>query len=168
MLSFIGYLVTCWIAADFISGIFHWLEDRYARNHWPIIGKYIATPNELHHKQPSAFLVGGYWRRNWTTLAVALPSFVMLFPNKWCLIFLMASQANEIHAWAHQRCGRWVRVLQTTGILQSPREHGLHHQSPYAVRYCPLSNWLNPILDEIKFWQMLEWVILKATGLQVK
>lgn len=164
MLYFTGYLVTCWIAADFLSGVFHWLEDRYARESWPIIGKYIAAPNELHHRQPSAFLAGSYWKRNWTTLAATLPFFVLLFPGKWCLVLLFASQANEIHAWAHQRCGGWVRVFQSTGILQSSREHGLHHHSPYAVRYCVMSDWLNPILDELKFWRFLEKLIEFATG----
>lgn len=167
MIYFLGYLMTCWLAADFISGFYHWLEDRYAKDDWPIIGKFVAKPNKLHHSAPSAFLVGSYWTRNWTTFAVALPAFAMIFPNKWCLIFAMVSQANEVHAWAHQKCNRWIRVIQSTGILQSPREHGLHHHSPFEVRYCVMSNWLNPILDEFGFWRFAEWCLGKTIGIKV-
>lgn len=166
MLYFIGYLVTCWIAADFLSGIFHWLEDRYAREDWPLIGAYIAKPNQLHHAQPSAFLAGSYWVRNWTTIAAAAPFFVLTIESKWCLIFALASQANEIHAWSHQRCGRLIRILQSTGLLCSPRSHGLHHKAPFEVSYCVMSNWLNPILDEVQFWRCGEMLIQNLTGIR--
>ncbi len=54
MFETIGYLLICWLAADFMSGFWHWLEDRYFDTEWPIIGKYIAKPNRLHHDQPIA------------------------------------------------------------------------------------------------------------------
>lgn len=166
MIYFVGYLITCWIAADFLSGFYHWLEDRYAKDDWPIIGKHIAKPNKFHHQVPSAFLASSYWTRNWTTFAVALPVFAMTFPNKWCLIFAMVSQANEVHAWTHQKCNRLIRAAQSTGILQSPREHGLHHRTPFDCRYCAMSNWLNPFLDESGFWLLLEFIVEKTTGIK--
>lgn len=156
-MGIVTHILTAWLIADFLSGFWHWIEDRYFDESWPIIGKYIAKPNTLHHAQPSAFLANDYWTRNWTTI---LPAAVacLLFPS-WWLVFLFVSQANEIHAWAHQRCSSWVRALQETGILQSPRHHGEHHRSPFDVKYCVMSDWLNPILDYFQVWRWMEYFI---------
>lgn len=162
--NFVGYLVICWVAADFLSGVIHWAEDRYANENWPIIGKFVAKPNQLHHAAPFAFLAGSYWHRNWTTIVLAMPFFFISLPSKWAFIFLVASQGNEIHAWSHQRCNAIIRTFQATGMLQSPREHGSHHRAPFDVRYCVLSNWLNPILDGIGFWSAIEFAIARIIG----
>jgi hypothetical protein len=148
-------MLACWLIADFLSGFWHWMEDRYFREEWPLIGKYIAKPNVLHHAQPNAFLAGNYWTRNWTTIVPAAIAFA-IHPS-W--VFVFVSQANEIHAWAHQRCNNFIRMLQDIGLLQSPRHHGDHHRSPFEVKYCVMSDWLNPILDYIQFWRWLELLI---------
>lgn len=152
----LGYLISCWLLADFLSGLIHWWEDRYARTEWFLIGDLVAKPNELHHTEPNAFLKGSYWHRNWTTVLAAFPFFAFTFPTIWCLVPLFASQANEIHGWSHQRCNWLIRAIQATGILQSPREHSAHHKAPYDCRYCVMSNWLNPFLDTFRFWTLLE------------
>lgn len=152
MVDVITQLLVCWLIADFLSGFWHWIEDRYFEEEWPIIGKYLAKPNKLHHAQPAAFLQGSYFQRNWTTILPAAIAFC-LYPS-W--VFVFVSQANEIHAWAHQRCNNFIRALQETGILQSPRHHGEHHRSPFEVKYCVMSDWLNPILDYFQVWRMLE------------
>ncbi len=66
----VGILVA-WLIADFLSGFWHWIEDRYFDERWPIIGHYIAKPNTLHHAQPTAFLKQSYLSRNWTTILPA-------------------------------------------------------------------------------------------------
>ncbi len=152
---FLTELLVAWLLADFLSGFWHWIEDRYFEEKWPIIGKYIAKPNSLHHAQPAAFLKGDYWTRNWTTILPAAIAFA-IYPS-W--VFVFASQANEVHAWAHQKCSPFIRALQETGLLQSPRHHGEHHRSPFEVRYCVITDWLNPVLDYFQFWRWLEWVI---------
>jgi ubiquitin-conjugating enzyme E2 variant len=159
MFAWIGYLIACWIAADFMSGLCHWLEDRYFREEWPIIGRFIAKPNQLHHDQPSAFLRQGYISRNWTTILPAFGAFVLV-PNLWP-IWLFVSQANEVHAWAHQRCSSGIRMLQETGFLQSAKHHGEHHRSPFDVKYCVMTNWLNPILDGLRVWGCFECLLSK-------
>jgi hypothetical protein len=147
-------LVSAWLLADFISGFWHWLEDRYFEESWPIIGKYIAKPNQLHHAQPLEFLNGGYWQRNYTAIIPAAVAFA-LYPS-W--VFVFVSQANEIHAWAHSKgkVSGWVAAIQETGFFQSPRHHGEHHRSPFDCKYCVMSDWLNPILDYVRFWPTLE------------
>jgi hypothetical protein len=168
MISFVGYLVICWIVADFISGFFHWLEDRYISDDLPILGNYIGKPNSQHHLFPSKFLENSYIGKNLITMCLALPVFVLLLPSKWSLIFLILSQANEIHSWSHQKCNIFIRTFQQTGILQSPKEHGTHHKAPFDVRYCVISNWVNPILDNLKFWSGLEFIIEKTLRIKTK
>jgi ubiquitin-conjugating enzyme E2 variant len=170
MVSVIGYLLACYLLADLIAGFWHWLEDRYFDVTWPVIGKYIAKPNELHHEQPSAFLFQSYWSRNWTTILPAAIAFCLTVPSPICMVFVFVSQANEIHAWAHSKgkVSWWVAVLQETGLLQSPLHHGHHHRSPFEVKYCVMSDWLNPILDHFQVWRAMEWLVEKTTGLKPK
>ena len=167
MFWWLGYLIACWLAADFLSGFWHWWEDRYANESWPLIGKWIAKPNQLHHDQPLAFLDQGYWSRNWTTIIPAAVAVALTLPNPICLVFVFVYQANEIHAWAHSKgkISTWVITLQEVGFFQSPRHHGAHHCSPFATKYCVMSNWLNPILDRMQLWRSLEWLVLKTTGI---
>lgn len=148
------------LAADFVTGFVHWAEENYGSVRWPILGKYIIAPNRVHHAEPRKFLEGGYWRRNWTTIAPAAAALLMLllcgglstFSAATCFF---ASQANEIHAWAHQKCSPPIRLLQET-ILQGPAHHSRHHQAPYDRRYCVITPFLNPLLDAAGFWSRLE------------
>jgi len=168
----VGYLFTAYLMADLVTGIFHWWEDRYAQTSWPVIGAWIAEPNELHHRSPTAFLAGGYWKRNWSTLLPTLTAACVCFIAGlawWALVFLFASQANEIHALAHRfgKVGPVVKLFQDASIIQSPRHHAEHHRSPHQVRYCVMSPVLNPFLDALKVWQGLE-RLLAAGGFRTK
>ncbi len=167
MLEWILTIIVAWLVADFLSGLWHWIEDRYFDTQWPLIGEYIAKPNELHHAQPAAFLNQGYWRRNWTTIVPASTALAIALPMRapwWlCLAFVFVSQANEIHAWAHRRVTRRViRGLQEFGVLQSVRHHMLHHKDPFSTRYCVMSDWLNPVLDRLLFWRGCEWLLARV------
>mgnify|MGYP002780090151 CR=1 FL=1 len=145
MAAWFGYVLICYLAADLLSGFWHWWEDRYASESWPIIGRYIAKPNQLHHDQPLAFLNQSYWNRNYTTI---LPA--------------------AVHAWAHSK-GRvtWlIAVLQDVGLFQSPRHHAVHHIHPFAKKYCVMTDWLNPILDELQVWRLLEWMVYTVTRIE--
>ncbi|MDZ4852446.1 MAG: fatty acid desaturase CarF family protein [Pirellulaceae bacterium] len=170
MFEALGYLLTCWLAADFMSGFWHWLEDRYFDTRWPLIGKYIAKPNQLHHKMPIEFTRGNYWHRNYTAIlpAIVAATLASCFGN-WslALVCIMVSQANEIHAWAHQRCNSLVRMLQETGVIQSPDHHHGHHRDPFEIKYCVMTNWLNPILDAFQFWRTAEYA-LALIGIPVR
>lgn len=154
----VGFVLLSWLAADFVAGIFHWWEDNYAVEDWPMVGTLIAGPNALHHADPVNFTKGSYWERNWTTIVpaavVGVPT-VVFFPSTW-LFFVFISQANEVHCWSHQKCNRLIRALQSTGIVASPEHHAKHHREPFDKRYCVMSNILNPILDLVGFWNSIE------------
>jgi ubiquitin-conjugating enzyme E2 variant len=173
LVSWVGFVILSWLAADFVSGFFHWLEDRYFDKDWPIVGKYIATPNQEHHARPQAFLSGSYWYRNWTTIVPALAGLAvcLLVPSLHCgwLTCLFLTQANELHAWSHQHghLTKPIVLIQETGVVQSCRHHAEHHRSPHEVRYCVMSNWLNPFLDCVGFWYACERV-LACVGIRVR
>jgi plasmanylethanolamine desaturase len=167
-------LVGVILLVDFLSGLFHWLEDAYGDETWPITGKLITQPNILHHHDPryftryswlysarvllgmgalivgSAYLVGGL---NWVTVAVVL----------------IGINANEVHKWAHRtraENGRLITWLQQVGLLQSPLHHARHHTDPKNTHYCVLTNYWNPLLERVGLWTRLEWLIDRLFGVQ--
>lgn len=166
----VGQVFVCWLIADFISGFFHWWEDRYAREEWPVLGTQISIPNQLHHKFPLECTKNSYWHRNYTTiLPTCLGGLVMLMffsLGWWLLTFIFLSQSNEFHVWTHTKKNKLIRVLQETGLLISPRQHMQHHKSPFRRCYCSVSCILNPILDAVRFWDGLEWLIYRCSGIQ--
>lgn len=159
---YVIYLVSALLLAELLSGIFHWWEDRYGNPDWPIIGKYIIQPNITHHENPTLFCKNSYWNRNYTTIVPSLIiSLICYYFSLYFLsiCFLFVSQSNEIHAWSHIRCNKFIRFLQRYGIVQSPRQHSIHHKKPYDKYYCVLTNYLNPVLNYVKFWDRLEYCI---------
>lgn len=162
MFSAIGIMLAAWLLADFISGLFHWFEDRYIAADTPLLGPLVGAPNDLHHREPQAFLRHGYWRRNWTTIAAGSGGLVVAWlvgaPPVVLLACVFVTQANEVHAWAHSRgkVGRLVDLLQQTGVIQSPRQHATHHRGDHRRGYCVMSDWLNPPLDACGFWRRLD------------
>jgi ubiquitin-conjugating enzyme E2 variant len=83
------------------------------------------------------------------------------------LFVALSVNANEIHKWSHRtrkENGRLISALQDWHILQTPRHHGLHHADPKNTYYCPIFNFVNPVLERIAFWSRLEAVIERLTG----
>lgn len=161
-LTVLLYAAAIWLLGDFLSGVVHWWEDRYGDPEWPVIGPLVVAPNIEHHTDQLAFTRGGYWRRNWTaivpaTLAAAGAAWAGWWILAWALV--VVGQANEIHAWSHQRCSRIIRGLQLLGILQSPMQHAEHHRQPFDRNYCTVSDLLNPVLSAVGWWPAVEFVI---------
>lgn len=164
-----------WILADFITGMIHWWEDTYGNPNWPIIGKYIVVPNLDHHRNPRSLLKGTYWNRINTSFYAASVVAVILWMcgyNSWqldlCLFF--SCQGNEIHAIAHRsdkENGKFIKILQKLGIIQSRHSHGWHHRAPYETNFCVMTEFLNPILNRIHFWERIEFIILKVFKIKV-
>lgn len=163
------YLVLAILVADLLTGIFHWWEDRYGNPDWPIIGKYIIQPNIRHHKDPMSFCKGNYWTRNWTTIIPSLLlSFIFYLMGYYffSLVFVFASQSNEIHCWEHTKTNRLIRLLQNYNILQNKKTHALHHKRPYDTNYCVMTMVVNPVLNQIYFWYWLETIMYYITGIK--
>ena len=162
------------LVADFVSGLFHWLEDAYGREEWPITGRLVSKPNVLHHHEPRYFT-----RHSWFYSArLLLIAGVLVLVVSWLLgvlswhvwlVVLLGVNANEIHKWAHRtptENGPVISVLQRIRLIQTPHHHASHHTDPKNSHYCVLTDFLNPLLDGIRLWAALEWIIRKVFGMR--
>jgi len=171
----IGTIIVCALIADFITGFFHWFEDSYITLKTPVLGPLVGQHNVEHHQHPSWIgSMSTLISRNLQTVAmasVATVVYFLFFQIFWpvVLILVFAAFGNEVHTWTHQPRSKricLVKLLQDMCIVQTPTHHSKHHKEPYDRRYCTLTNWVNPVLDESRFWRFLEWMILKITGKQ--
>ena len=159
-------LVTILIT-DFISGLFHWLEDAYGRPDWPVIGWLITQPNILHHHDPRHFTRHGWFHSSWLLLCIVACVLVVawllgaLTWHVW-LFAVLGANANQIHKWAHQspaENGPLIVFLQRIRLIQTPHHHAGHHTDPKNSHYCVLTNFLNPVLDSIRLWDAFEGIV---------
>ena len=84
------------------------------------------------------------------------------------LIVILGVNANEFHKWAHRgkaANGRFITFLQTIGILQSPAHHAKHHRGQKNRYYCSLTNYLNPVLEVVRFWLAMEFIAGRLLGI---
>lgn len=158
-----GQLVLGWLIADLLSGVGHWWEDRVGRADLPLVGPAVIAPNRRHHIEPLAFLESGVVERNlalWVLVGIVSGLWAWLggFSPMWAAATIGGLAVNEVHAWAHRPAAApgFVRVLQQTGLLQSPPHHAAHHRGDHDRRYCILTDWLNPVLDALRVWARLE------------
>lgn len=155
----IALILLAIISAELVGGLFHWWEDRYGNPDWPILGKMIIQPNIEHHRNPSGMCQQTYWFRNRDTIFVCLIG-ALFFHSLPALVFwALLSQMNEFHNWTHKKSCPYVRFFQQWGILQSPKHHKIHHEKPFDKNYCVMTNYMNPLLAKLKFWDRLEWLI---------
>lgn len=169
--------IFAWILADFISGIVHWAQDRLLIEPKSRFLKSVQADNELHHDRPAAMLSFTPLENINTSVIVAWPLALLLFiigapPVIWLAVFF-ASFGNLVHRFAHlprAKLPRIIKVLQSTGVFISVAHHAKHHFDEMGVigrmstsrRYCPMTNWLNPILDRFGFFNFLETVFRRG------
>ncbi len=158
--------------ADFVAGLVHWAEDTYFDADTPIIGSRVIVPNIVHHHVPRYFTRLSWWESSADLVLAGLVLFAIAWPLglvSWqLLLFIGVSiNANEIHKMAHRtraENGWFLSKLQDWHILQTPRHHGLHHADPKNTFYCPVTNYVNPLLEKVQFWPRLESLIALRTG----
>jgi hypothetical protein len=168
----IAQVLAVWIITDFLSGVFHWLEDAYGDPAWPIVGRHVTKPNILHHYVPRAFVANSWFVSSRLLLAictvvVAVTVAAGVFNWLIALSAALAVNANEIHKWSHRsrrENGPVVTMLQRLRLIQSPSHHQQHHQHGKDSHYCVLTEFLNPVLDGLGFWRGAERVIRRVFG----
>jgi hypothetical protein len=153
------------LLADFISGVFHWLEDSFWSPETFILGKWIVVANLAHHKNGQDFIQKNYLESSWDLLLLGI-TIVSIAYSLNCLTWeitlfaVIIANANQIHKWAHitrpQNKPYLINLLQKCYVLQRTQHHGQHHRSPNNSHYCIITNALNPILDKTHFWRGLE------------
>jgi len=162
-------IIAVWLVTDFLSGVFHWLEDAYGNPSWPIIGRHVTKPNILHHYAPRAFVTNSWFLSSRLLLAIcagltALTLALGVFNWMIALSMVLGLNANQVHKWSHRsrrENGPVVRLLQRLHLIQSPSHHHRHHVLGKDSHYCVLTDFLNPILDGVGFWRGLERLIAR-------
>jgi plasmanylethanolamine desaturase len=85
------------------------------------------------------------------------------------LFAVISANANQIHKWAHSaphENGCLVTLLQKRKLLQTQRHHARHHSGQQNSHYCSVTNFLNPILEELVFWSLPERFNARLLGLK--
>jgi ubiquitin-conjugating enzyme E2 variant len=176
ILSFFGY-----VAADFISGLVHWIGDTWGNPSMPIVGQYFIRPFREHHVDQTAITRHPFTETNGAncleTMVILLPTVAFLSASASPLVlgfhvfaFAMTMGVfgtNQFHKWSHlpvERQPKIIKALQKVGLILAPKHHAKHHAAPHDTYYCITVGWLNPILAKIKFFKGMEWLITKITG----
>jgi hypothetical protein len=165
------------VAADFISGFVHWLADTWGTPEWPIIGKALIRPFREHHVDQKEITRHDFIETNGNNCFISIPTAAgaALLPEGTVWFFCAALTftmclaifgTNQFHKWAHLDAPpRYVRALQRASLILPPDHHAVHHTPPYAKYYCITVGWLNEALFRLRFFQTLEKIVTRVTGL---
>jgi hypothetical protein len=167
------------LAADFISGLVHWLADTWGRTDMPIVGATLLRPFREHHVDPEAITRHDFIETNGNNclisvlplaLALLLPQgpqhdFDLFFTTFLGSCALWVFGTNQFHKWAHMKrpplLARWLQKLH---LILPVEHHAIHHTAPFDQYYCITVGWLNRPLQLIRFFRGLEYVVTWATG----
>jgi hypothetical protein len=158
----IGYLL-----ADFIMGIYHWIKDTYFSPTTAIIGAALIKGSRLHHTEPRQIIHARdgklFFDSAWSTAIWMGPLIIMHGMTPLLSSLYLTICINDIaHKYAHMTDKERPIIptmLQKFRVLQSYEEHHQHHISPHEINYCPITPYLNGVLEKINFWRSLELVI---------
>ena len=167
-------IISGYLMADFMVGIYHWIKDTYFCPFTPIIGKTLIWGSRLHHVRPRHVLEFTDWElfigsAKWTSFWMIPYMFgygIGLFNIS---LFLTISLNDVVHKYAHMFDNErpaWATYLQNIYIFQSHDEHHQHHTHPHEINYCPISPYVNMVLEKVNFWRNLESVIESVTGIK--
>lgn len=163
----VASLLLALLAADFISGVVHFLADNFGSPETPIVGRLFIFPFREHHADPLAITRHSFLETNGASCLVSLPALgVTLWATDaerdallrfWLFCFFVAILAtNQVHKWAHMaNPPRTVRLLQSSRLILSPRSHAIHHTAPHDRYYCITTGWLNYPLSWARFFPWL-------------
>jgi ubiquitin-conjugating enzyme E2 variant len=164
-----------WIASDLVSGVAHWLCDRYGDERTPVIGPLVIAPFREHHVDPQILARKDFFdaaaSNAWLALTVLVPWLAFGPEPQGASATFLAGFAvslgagvfltNTFHQWAHQesppRAARWLQALR---IAIKPERHARHHASGDAA-YCVTTGFCNPALDRWRVFERIE----RATAL---
>lgn len=158
-----------WLLADTLSGVAHWAQDRVLQRSESKFWNSVIDDNVLHHTKPAAMTQFSFFENIRVSATALWPLTLVLYligsPTMIWLAILFLSFANGVHWFAHQRkVNRYVKLLQRIGIFSSFNHHMAHHSSrrgliereEASIKFCVMTDWMNPILDGIGIFQSLD------------
>lgn len=171
-LSVMAQALLIYLAVDLIAGVFHWAEDTLGKPTSPIWGPAFVAPNVIHHDKPNEMNKIHWFRNNLPVyvaalviLGVAWAMDTLVWQVWWfCFVGLFSQQS---HRWSHtprKALPAPVLYLQRMRILQDGKHHWKHHRGDHSTHYCVVTPWVNPVLDRIGFWRVMERIFVPIFG----
>lgn len=172
-------ILGAWLLADFLSGIIHWIEDKRLNPSRIAFLDRVRIDNDLHHFRPSSILRFTWLENIGASAMLTLPLSLCLYaihaPKVLWLAIFFSTFGNLTHRFAHipqLKRNRLLKFIQRTGFFISYEQHLRHHfnskgrvsKRDASITYCTMTGWLNPILDKIKFFNLLDWIYKRMTG----
>ena len=142
MIAAILEITLAYIAADFLSGMYHLVTDRG----WNIPSQLSQFNN--HHERPWTMTF------DWEPLLAGLP---MILAGWWLSIAFLVwlgvflSLAQVPHYYAHHPAPRWIVFLQEADLILPVELHAAHHEPPHNKDFCVLSGWTNGLINAIEW-----------------
>ena len=169
---FVPIFLSCFmafLAADFASGMLHFLCDNFGSEKTFLIGKNFIQPFRQHHDDPVDITRHGFFETNANNCLICLPVLIPLYfflPLNtiflagaglffwFFLIWIFAT--NQFHKWSHQATpSSLVKFLQKTHLILPIDHHQIHHTPPHDKYYCITNGWLNSFLTKIGFFDAI-------------
>ena len=164
-------MVFAYLAADFLSGLVHFLADNFGSYETPVIGPGFIDAFREHHVDPKGITTHDFVDTNGNNSLVAIPFMLLVLlavpmeTTFWgyllgaFALFLCVATflTNQFHKWAHMEeppaAAAW---LQKRGLILNAEHHDIHHESPYDTYYCITAGFWNPLLDRLRFFERAE------------
>lgn len=167
-----GGAVAGYLLADLLSGIVHCVLDNISSKDFlsePLFPEKLSSFSFLeevaltaqgHHPFPKQITKSSYWYSTWDSYLLMLPILAMGVASSYYgydtgaymlgITAFLVPQANYTHALAHGKSAKnsFVKFLQKTGIILSPKEHNIHHKNT-DLNYCSLSGHMNWLLNPV-------------------
>ena len=164
---FIASAACAFFCSDFLSGIVHWVFDRYGTENIPVLGPGIIKSFRDHHTNPQGICGHNFIETNGDTSIACLPLLavgLLLDPTHqlfWvCLLFntsIGGFLTNQFHSWAHEENPPKTAIfLQKIGLILDPKHHKKHHSGEFDSNYCITNGKMNPILERTRILQRFE------------
>jgi ubiquitin-conjugating enzyme E2 variant len=167
------------VAADFTSGIVHWLADTWGSVDLPFVGPALIRPFREHHVDPEAITRHDFIETNGNNCFICIPPVTLTAAlvsfDSWQGVFggvvvfslcLWIFCTNQFHKWSHSDDPpRVVVALQRLSLVLPRDHHAVHHGAPFATYYCITVGWLNEPLHRLGFFRGLERMVSALTGL---
>jgi hypothetical protein len=188
MFYWILEIISGYLLADFLVGLFHWLKDSYFTPHTFLIGHSIIWPSRLHHLRPRYVTEFSDWdlfksSGSWTLLWMGFWFYYWGFSPFNLTLFIWIAINDIVHKYTHvldssplglrategkallaSERPTIITKLQNMHMIQTHDQHHMHHIQPHCCNYCPITPYVNIVLEKINFWRTLESIVLNTTG----
>jgi ubiquitin-conjugating enzyme E2 variant len=174
------------IVSDFLSGILHWFGDSYKINKilcvkYPFLNTLqieFFNDFKIHHDKPYDI-----YQKNTILYNIGYIALVplvlcifgllirnLLFKNFIMYLMIFLFFTNIFHRLAHlqknNKLPYIISLLMDYWPFLNSNRHQKHHEYPQIKSYCITSGLLNPLLDKIKFFDKIEYIIYSITGIK--